>query len=104
MKEKDTTMQDQTKDEAVTENQDFDQLLEIPSVNHVKKVRKVNTGERAYFIKDANDKTVLENQQSEKDCEKWILANGEYDMPYFIGYNVMRLIPITKEARIALKR
>lgn len=66
--------------------------------------RNVTMSKRTYFILDTDGNTVLDNQNSGKDCEKWIIVNGNYDMPYTIGYRVVSLMPITKQSKVTLKR
>ena len=74
----------------------------------VKAERQSSWSPRTYFIIDNNTEDAdlkLANGlefNSEEDAKQFIVANGVLDTPYFIGYKVTSVKPVTKTAKIKL--
>lgn len=78
---------------------------EAPETSAEKAERQKSWSERSYFIlNQISDKPVAVGLASEKDCKKWIASNeSEFDVPYVIGYQVIRLKQMVKSQKTIVK-
>lgn len=71
------------------------------NLNNKEKTKKWER--RVYFVQNHSEEIVVSGLMDEEQCQDYIRHNGDYNMPYLIGYTVMSRVPIIKAINTAHK-